>query len=80
LHDALEAVKGEAIRRGLKRVETALWRLTLTPPGESARTDKPMLLRTLGITAAEFAARFTRVTRTDWRMTLTRCRVFRTAA
>ena len=80
LHDHLDQVKGEAIRRGLNRAESAEWRIALSPPGEQQRTDKPLLLRVLGIGAAEFAARFCQPARTDWRLTITRRKPIRAAA
>jgi hypothetical protein len=80
LHDELDLVKEEAIRRGLRNAEGGAWRIALSPPGEGSRTDKPLLLRVLGITAAEFAARFCRPTRTDWRLTVTRRKPTREAA
>jgi hypothetical protein len=80
LHDELDMIKSEAIRRGLDRAEGADWRIALSPPGEQMRTDKPRLLRALGITAAEFAARYCRPIRTDWRLTITRRKPLRAAA
>ena len=80
LHDALDAVKSEAIRRGLRTAEGGAWRIALSPPAETMRTDKPLLLRVLGITAAEFAARFCRPVRTDWRLTVTHRKQIREAA
>jgi hypothetical protein len=80
LHDQLGQVKAEAIRRGLDRAESADWRIALSPPGEQMRTDKPRLLRVLGLTAAEFATRYCRPVRTDWRLTITRRKPLRAAA
>jgi hypothetical protein len=80
LHDELDMIKSEAIRRGLDRAEGSAWRITLSPPGEQMRTDKRRLLRVLGITAAEFAARYCRPIRTDWRLTITRRKPLRAAA
>lgn len=80
LHDALDAVKAEAVRRGLRTAEGEDWRISLSPPGEQNRTDKARLLQVLGITAAEFTARFTRLVHTDWRLTITRRRKFEAAA
>jgi hypothetical protein len=45
-------------RPDLHRAEGTLFRITLTPPGTQQRTDKPLLLRALGISADEFATRF----------------------
>ena len=80
LHDELDAVKDEAIRRGLRTAEGGEWRIALSPPGEQQRTDKPLLLRVLGIGAAEFAVRFCRPVHTDWRLTITRRKEIRAAA
>lgn len=74
-----EAIKDEAIRRGLRKAEGELWKLSMSPPGESNRTDKARLLQVLGISESEFVARFTSVTHTDWRMTCTALRVPRRA-
>jgi hypothetical protein len=38
--------------------EGADFKITLTPPGTSQRTDKPLLLQVLGITENEYTARF----------------------
>ena len=59
-----EAIKDEAIRRGLKKAEGQFWKLALSPPGESNRTDKSRLLAVLGISESEYVARFTSVTHT----------------
>jgi hypothetical protein len=72
LHDALDLVKVEAIRRGLRTAEGEGWRITLSPPSDGWRTDKPSLLRDLGITATEYATRFCRPIHIDWRLTVTR--------
>ena len=60
-------------RRDLHRTEGTLFRITLTPPGTQQRTDKPLLLRALGISADEFATRFCRTVNTSWRLTCTPC-------
>ena len=80
LHDALDQVKEEAIRRSLRNAEGAGWRIALSPPGDGWRTDKPLLLRVLGITASEYTTRFCRPVRTDWRLTVTRRKPIRAAA
>jgi hypothetical protein len=80
LHDELDMVKSEAIRRGLDRAEGSAWRITLSPPGEQMRADKPRLLGVLGISPAEFAVRFCHRVRTDWRLTITRRKPLRAAA
>jgi hypothetical protein len=68
------ALKAEAIRRDLRRAEGDAYRIVLTPPGTSQRTDKPLLLKVLGITAAEYAARFCNPVHTGWRLTCTALR------
>ena len=54
---AIEALKAEAIRRGHLRVEGVAYRIVLTPPGTSQRTDKKRLL--------DFSANRREMTRTD---------------
>lgn len=71
LKTRLEAIKTEAIRRGIKTAEGEAGRLTLSPPGTQDRIDRALLLEVLGITEAEFIARFCRETKTDWRLTIT---------
>jgi hypothetical protein len=39
---ALEVLKAEAMRRELRRAEGEAYRIVLTPPGTSQRTDKPL--------------------------------------
>jgi hypothetical protein len=75
-----DALKAEAIRREIRRAEGEDFRITLTPPGISQRTDKPLLLRVLGIAEAEYAARFCHPVQTGWRLTCTPRRKFETAA
>ena len=74
-----EAIKDEAIRRGLKKAEGQFWKLALTPPGQSNRTDKIRLLAVLGISESEYVARFTSVVHTDWVMRCTARKVLRVA-
>jgi hypothetical protein len=74
-----EAIKDEAIRRGLKKAEGQFWKLALTPPGQSNRTDKSRLLAVLGISESEYVARFTSVVHTDWVMRCTARKVLRVA-
>jgi hypothetical protein len=64
----LESVKEEAIRRGLHRAQGECWKISLSPPSESNRTDKALLLKTLGISESEYTARFTNPVHTDWVM------------
>jgi hypothetical protein len=80
LKERLDTLKGELIRRQVHRVEGILGKVALSPPGEQDRTDRNLLLGTLGITEAEFVSRFTHKVRTDWRMTVTRKKTFRQAA
>ncbi len=75
----VEAIKDEAIRRGLRKAEGEFWKLSLSPPGESNRTDKARLLQVLGISESEYTARFTSVTHTEWVMRCTARKVPRTA-
>ena len=57
------------------------YRSVLTPTGTQQRTDKPLLLQVLGITAAEYAARFCRPVHTGWRrLTCTAIRKLAAAA
>jgi hypothetical protein len=73
----IEAIKDEAIRRGLKRAEGQFWKLALTPPGQSNRTDKGRLLAVLGISESEYITRFTSPAQTDWVMRCTARKVLR---
>jgi hypothetical protein len=73
-----EAIKDEAIRRGLKKAEGQFWKLSLSPPGESNRTDKSRLLAVLGISEIEYIARYTSIVHTDWVMRCTARKVLRT--
>jgi hypothetical protein len=57
LEARVEVLKAEAIRREIHRAEGENYRIVLTPPGTQQRTDKPLWLKVLGITAAEYAAR-----------------------
>ena len=77
---AIAALKAEAIRRELHRIEGASYRIVLTPPGTSQRTDKKKLLAVLGITAAQFTSRFTNTVQTGWRLTCTPLRNLRNLA
>ena len=74
-----EAIKDEAIRRGLKKAEGQFWKLALTPPGQSNRTDKSRLLGFLGFSEDEYVMRFTTPTQTDWVMRCTARKALRTA-
>jgi hypothetical protein len=74
-----EAIKNEAIRRGLHKAEGQFWKLALTPPGQSNRTDKSRLLAVLGISESEYVTRFTSPTQTDWVMRCTARKVLRAA-
>jgi hypothetical protein len=72
-----EAIKDEAIRRGLRKAEGEFWKLALSPPGQSNRTDKSRLLAVLGISESEYVARFCSPTQMDWRMTCTARKILR---
>lgn len=52
----------------------------LSPPGTSQRTDKPKLLQVLGISAAEYAARFCYPVQSGCRLTCTALRKIAVAA
>lgn len=77
--EKIEAIKNEAIRRGFRTVEGAAWRLSLSPPGVSNRTNKATLLAVLGISESEFVTRFTSPTQTDWVMRCTARKPLRAA-
>ena len=79
LRARIDAIKEEAIRRGLRTAEGAAGRIALSPPGNQDRTDRALLLQVLGIAEAEFVARFTRPVHTDWRLTITPSRARRAA-
>ena len=72
-----EAIKDEAIRRGLHKAEGQFWRLA--PPGHSNRTDKSRLLAVLGISEIEYIARYTSPIHTDWVMRCTARKIPRAA-
>jgi hypothetical protein len=80
LKDRLEAIKEEAIRRGLSRGQGVRGRITLSPPSETHRTDRDVLLQVLGITEAEFVSRFTVPVKTDWQMRVHRVKTARDRA
>ena len=77
LKSQIERIKDEAIRRGLHKAEGEFWKLALTPPSISNRTDKARLLAVLGISESEYTTRFTSPTRTDWVMRCTARKVLR---
>jgi hypothetical protein len=52
---------------------------TLSPPGQSNRTDRSRLLAVLGISEREYVARFTSVAYTDWVMRCTARKILRAA-
>jgi len=76
----IEAIKSEAIRRGLKTAEGQAGRITLSPPGTQERSDRALLLQVLGIAESEFITRFCREVKTDWRLTINPKKAFRAAA
>jgi hypothetical protein len=76
----LDAVKEEAIRRGLTRAQGECWKISLSPPSESNRTDNGLLLKTLALSESEYAARFTNPVYTDWVMRCSPLKVPRAAA
>ena len=73
-----ERVKDEAIRRGLRKAEGQAWKLSLSPPGTSQRTDRARLLEVMGISESDFELRFCNRVETDWSMRVTAKRVPRT--
>jgi len=79
LEARIDALMAEAIRRRAAP-KAPLFRITLTPPGRQQRTDKPLLLRALEISADEFATRFCRTVHTSWRLTCTPLRKLAAAA
>jgi hypothetical protein len=80
LEARIDALKAQANCRDLHRAEGTLFRITLTPPGTQQRTDKPLLLRALGVSADEFATRFCRTVHPSWRLTCTPLRKLAAAA
>jgi hypothetical protein len=79
LEARIDALKTEAIRRDLRRAQGVDFRIVLSPPGISQRTDKRELLRVMGISEEEFAARFCNEIQTGWRLTCTPVRKTETA-
>ena len=80
LKTRIEAIKNEAIRRGLRTAEGQAGKITLSPPGSQDRTERNLLLAVLGMNEAEFIARFTRSIKVDWRLTINPRRELRKAA
>ena len=80
LKTRIERIKDEAIRRGLKTAMGETGRIALSPPSSQDRTERAVLLEVLGISEAEFIARFTRKISTDWRLTINPRRELRKAA
>src|SRR5580704_9276069 len=70
----LEAATAVFLKKGY---EGQFWKLALTPPGQSNRTDKSRLLAVLGISESEYVTRFTSPTQTDWVMRCTARKVLR---
>ena len=61
----------------MKKAEGQFWKLALSPPGQSNRTDKSRLLAVLGISESEYVTRFTSPAQTDWVMRCTARNVLR---
>jgi hypothetical protein len=61
----LDALKAEAVRRGLSEAEGELFRVSLSPPGTSLRIDSKLLRR---VTGDSFVDHFSRAADTDWVM------------
>src|ERR1700722_15438554 len=67
--ERLEAAGGQFCGKllgDLRADGVKFWKLSLSPPGESNRTDKGRLLAVLGISESEYVARFTSPIQTDW--------------
>jgi hypothetical protein len=56
------------------RFEGTAYRIVLSEPSTSQRTDKKRLLEVLGINETEFTTRFTYTVKTGWRLTCTALR------
>jgi hypothetical protein len=61
----LEALKAEAVRRGLHEADGALFRITLSPPGTQFRIESKLLRQVMG---NAFVDHFSRAVDTDWIM------------
>ena len=61
----------------MKKAEGQFWKLALSPPGQSNRTDKSRLLAVLGTSESEYVTRFTSPAQTDWVMRCTARKVLR---
>jgi hypothetical protein len=69
----LDALKAEAVRRGLGEAEGEMFRVTLSPPGSQLRVDNKLLRQVMG---NAFVDHFSRAVSTDWMM---RCSARKTA-
>jgi hypothetical protein len=67
-HAALARIKEEAIRRNLRRIDGALFRLTLSEPGRHMRLDRKRLEQVYG---AKVIALYCFEVATDWVMRCT---------
>ena len=76
----IDAIKEEAIRRGLTRARGQAFKISLSPPSTQNRTDRDKLLAVMGISESEFVLRFTRPAETDWRLTCSAVKPPRAAA
>jgi hypothetical protein len=61
----LDALKAEAVRRGLGEAEGEMFRVTLSPPGSQLRVDNKLLRQVMG---NAFVDHFSRAVSTDWMM------------
>jgi hypothetical protein len=76
----IDAIKEEAIRRGLTRAKGQAFKISLSPPSTQNRTDRDKLLAVMGISESEFVLRFTSPAETDWRLTCSAVKPPRAAA
>ena len=72
----IDAIKREAVRRGLKTAEGEVGRFSLSPPSTQERSDRTALLQALDISEADFISRFCRQVKVDWRLTISSRKTF----
>ena|SRR5579863_5775312 len=63
-NDVIAGLKEEAIRRGLTEANGAMFRITLSPPGEATRLDKDALEAAFGAEAVREL--YSKTVPTDW--------------
>ena len=64
-NEVIEALKGEAVRRGITEANGTLFRITLSPPSEQQRIDSKLLEAEMG---RDFIDRFSKTINIDWQM------------